>query len=337
MPPNNAPTTGRALIDGIVRQTVVLIAQLATPGGLRAPLSQLAQKVFFDLAQELERQGVTRKVSADMFGMALRTYQRRVQRLAQSQTERGQSLWEAVLGYIKNGGVVTRSEVFRRFRHDDEPSLRGVLRDLTESGLLFASGAGSRAAYRSATDEELGELQRMGDEGALEAFLWSVVFREGPLSIETLAERTRLARAKLEPTLESLVSSGRVERIESAGKINYRSRTLVLGLDDSAGWEASVLDHYCALVRTITAKLAKDPRANLDDQIGGSTYHYVLWHGHPMEDEVLGELEQFRQRHSALRDRIDSYNAEHGIPADGFQVTAYYGQCLLEEDDYDAQ
>jgi hypothetical protein len=100
MAANDAPTTVRALIDGIVRQTVVLIAQLATSGGLRAPLSHIAQKVFLDLAQELERQGVTRKVSADMFGMALRTYQRHVQRIAQSQTEQGQSLWEAVLGYI---------------------------------------------------------------------------------------------------------------------------------------------------------------------------------------------------------------------------------------------
>src|SRR3954463_3944622 len=57
------------LIGAIVRQTMVLIAELATAGGVRAPLAHVADKVFMDLVRELERQGVSRKVSADMFGM----------------------------------------------------------------------------------------------------------------------------------------------------------------------------------------------------------------------------------------------------------------------------
>ena len=54
------------LIDSVVRQTTVLIAQLATAGGARAPLSHIAGQVFLELANELESQGVGRKVSADM-------------------------------------------------------------------------------------------------------------------------------------------------------------------------------------------------------------------------------------------------------------------------------
>jgi hypothetical protein len=68
------------LIDSIVRQTTVLIAQLATAGGARAPLASVANQVFLDLARELDAQGVSRKVGADMFGLALRTYQRKLQR-----------------------------------------------------------------------------------------------------------------------------------------------------------------------------------------------------------------------------------------------------------------
>src|SRR5688572_31319782 len=128
----------RLLIDAIVQQTTVLIAQLATSGGLRAPLAHVAGQVFVHLAQELEQQGVPKKVSADMFGMALRTYQRRMQRLSQSRTDRGRSLWEAVLEFIEQGGMVTREQVLKRFRHDDEASLKGVLRDLTESRLVFS-------------------------------------------------------------------------------------------------------------------------------------------------------------------------------------------------------
>src|SRR5262252_3264697 len=127
----------RILIDGIVRQTTVLIAQLATSGGLRAPLAHVAGQVFLELAKELESQGVTKKVSADMFGMALRTYQRRTHRFSQSLTDRGRSLWEAVVEFIQREGPVTRDEILTRFRHDDGTSVRGVLRDLTEAGVAF--------------------------------------------------------------------------------------------------------------------------------------------------------------------------------------------------------
>jgi hypothetical protein len=37
------------LIDSIVRQTTVLIAQLATTAGVRAPLAHLADQVFVEL------------------------------------------------------------------------------------------------------------------------------------------------------------------------------------------------------------------------------------------------------------------------------------------------
>ena len=74
------------LIDSIIRQTTVLIAQLATAQGVRAPLANVANQVFLDLANELNEQGVSRKVCADMFGMALRTYQRTIPRLSESST-----------------------------------------------------------------------------------------------------------------------------------------------------------------------------------------------------------------------------------------------------------
>lgn len=69
------------LIDNIVRQATVLIAKLAASGSVRAPLAHIANQVFLELANELSAQGISRKVSADMFGMALRSYRRRVQRI----------------------------------------------------------------------------------------------------------------------------------------------------------------------------------------------------------------------------------------------------------------
>jgi len=65
----------RHLIEGIVQQTTVLIAQISTAAGLRAPLARVADQVFLELAREFE---------AHMFGLALRTYQKKVARLSES-------------------------------------------------------------------------------------------------------------------------------------------------------------------------------------------------------------------------------------------------------------
>src|SRR5882757_7754203 len=107
------------LIDSIVRQTTVLIAQLATAAGVRAPLAHVANQVFVDLTKELRQQGVGQKVIADMFGMALRTYQTKVQRLSESSTYGGRSLWEATLQFIQDKGTILRADVLQRFRNDD--------------------------------------------------------------------------------------------------------------------------------------------------------------------------------------------------------------------------
>ena len=49
------------LIDSIVAQTTVLIAQLATSAGTRAPLARTANQVFLDLVRELKGQGLRNK------------------------------------------------------------------------------------------------------------------------------------------------------------------------------------------------------------------------------------------------------------------------------------
>jgi hypothetical protein len=109
----------RLLIDSIVRQTTILLAELATSGGLRAPLANVADRVFIELAHELDAHGVSRSVSADMFGLALRTYLRRIRRYDESATQQGASLWEVVLAFVERKNVVSRSDVLDEFARDD--------------------------------------------------------------------------------------------------------------------------------------------------------------------------------------------------------------------------
>jgi hypothetical protein len=170
----------QVLIDQVVRQTMILIAQLATSGGTRAPLAHLADRVFLDLARELEAHGLSRKVSADMFGLALRSYRRRIQRSSESVTVRGRSLWAAVLDFVPSERLVTLAEVLQRFHLDEELQVRAILSDLCDCGLLLQLGRGVSRAYRAATSEELAALEATTD--GLSQFLWLLIYREGPLT-----------------------------------------------------------------------------------------------------------------------------------------------------------
>jgi hypothetical protein len=320
----------RLLIDAIVRQTTVLVAQVATSGGLRAPLAHIANEVFLDLARELEAQGVSRKVGADMFGMALRAYIRKVQQLEESRTEQGRSLWNAVYQYLRESGAVTRREVLERFPRDDETILRGMLHDLTETGLVFATGVGATTAYRAATEEELSRLGTV-TQGRIDELLWALVFSEGPLGIEGLQRLGGLPLSELQAALERLVARGAVLRTETNGKVEYSSPQLLVPLGARVGWEAAVYDHFQAVVRTISQKLAGILQADAKDTVGGSTYTFEVWPGHPLQAEVLGALARFRRDFDDLRNRVRAFNDSTPTPAEWQRVVVYGGQSVTDQ------
>ncbi|HEX6276485.1 MAG TPA: hypothetical protein VFZ53_25765 [Polyangiaceae bacterium] len=322
------------LIHAIVRQTTILIAQLATARGLRAPLAHIANQVFLDLVMELERQGVSRKVSADMFGLGLRTYRRKIQQLNESSTERGRSLSEVILEHVREKGLVTRTEILLRFPGDDEALVRAVLHDLCESQLVFMSGTGLSTTYRAASREELLAFsQRPGAESGADDLLVALLYREEPLTAKEIAVRTQAEVEDVEKLLGRLTDAGRVERTEKNGTVRFQARSLVIPLGAPAGWEAAVFDHFKAMVTTILGRLrANDMTAVLADRTGGSTYTIDVWDEHPLADEVYGTLANIRTSLSDLRARVDEYNRGREIPESHERVVIYAGQCVIHED-----
>jgi len=320
--------TVELLIQAIVRQTTILIAQLATAGGARAPLASVAHQVFLDLVRELERQGVSRKVSADMFGLGLRTYQRKIQRFTESATDKGRSLWVAVLDYIGARDAVTRADLLVYFAGDDDSQVRAVLHDLCESGLVTISGTGSGITYRVTPEEELARLRQMQKNEGLDELLWALVYREGPLSFADLS-RQPIDAQELRAALGRLVDGGRIV-LGSDGV--YSAKTLVVPLGSAVGWEAAVFDHFKALVNTVTGRLGIDrSSATLADRIGGSTYTLDVWSGHPHAEEAFETLRSLRHRLGDLREKVEAYNQDHPVPEDYTQVLLYVGQCLIRQ------
>jgi hypothetical protein len=209
------------LIDASVRQTTVLIAQLATAAGGRAPLAHMANQVFIDLVRELKQQGLGNKVIADMFGLALRTYHDKVRRLSESSTVRGRSLWEAALEYIQQKEIVLQVDVLHRFRRDDEALVRGVLSDLVDSGMIFRSGKGTRTTYRAAKPEEYKFSAADETAEAAANFVWVAVNRFGPVSRDAIAEVVPLDSETLGVALDRLVAAGQISRVESGAQVEY--------------------------------------------------------------------------------------------------------------------
>lgn len=138
-----------------------------------------------------------------------------------------------------------------------------------------------------------------------------------------------LREGVLEASLERLERAARVVR-NAAG--TYSSGELVLPYGSSTGWEAAVFDHFQSVVKTICQKLTIDQAPSLADVVGGSTYTFIVWDGHPLNDVVMRGLSDYRQRADELRARVDEYNKAHGIPPRHRKVVAYKGQCVIEEE-----
>ncbi len=321
------------LVDAIVRQTTVLIAQLATSAGARATLAHTANQVFLALVAELKAQGLGNKVIADMFGLTLRGYHHKVSRLSESSTERGRSLWEALYSFIQGRDTVTRVELLERFKRDEETKVRGVLSDLVDSGLVFRTGRGDSAVYRAAKAEELPVAQGGADDIHLANWCWIAIYRNGPISIAELATHVPTDEPTLREGVRQLEAQGRIVAEDLDGTPFYTSDACVIPLGDPKGWEAAVFDHYQAMVTAICAKLALGRRRAVPgESVGGSTFGFEIWDNHPERENVLGLLQETRDRIGAIRERVTEYNRTHEPGSGSLKVVTYFGQSVLGDD-----
>jgi hypothetical protein len=324
------------LIDAVVRQTTILVAQLATAGGARGALGHTANQVFLDLSQELRRQGLNNKLIADLFGLSLRTYHNKVKRLSESTTDRGRPLWNAVLDFVQAQGAVARGEVAMRFCRDDEATVKSVLNDLVEVGLVFSKGRGDATVYRAASAAELEVGPKTNEADALDSLVWISIARHSPIRRDELLGLAQLGPEQADAALRRLERDGRITRErDSDAAETYSSAQCIIPQGQAAGWEAAVFDHYQAVVTAICSKLdLGSARSERGEHVGGSTYSFEVWPGHPLFDEALGLLQELRDRAASLRARVRETNRTHERPAQGVRrIVSYVGQNVIDAND----
>jgi hypothetical protein len=325
----------RTLIDAVVRQTTLLIAQLATSAGIRAPLANLADQVFLELAQEIEHQGVARKVAADMFGMALRSYRRKVNRLRESVTASEKTLWQAVLEHVRDHGPLTRSVLLEVFKRDEEADVAAVLSDLVATGMVYATGRGQNAAYRSTSraDQELLLAERTLE--TLTHLLWLALAEPPGLTRAEIAQRFPDPPERLDRALDALLRDVRVRHDPHAEEPRYFAPQVVIPVGSEAGWETAVLDHFRAMCASLINKLRLGGRsAAAQALIGGTTLSFDLSPNHPHEAEVKALLTRVRGEALEIWQRVAAYNAAHPPCEDTVERVIFYaGQNYIGPED----
>lgn len=322
----------RHLIDAIVQQTTLLIAQLATSAGIRAPLAHIADQVFLDLANEIEQQGVSRKVVADMFGLALRSYQKKVNRLRASVTYQEQTLWQSVLQYVRDHGGATRKHVLAAFARDEDAHVIAVLNDLVSSGLVYSTGRGQHAAYGPTPDQH---RQAMLDAQSLDTLLhmlWLEIAARAPATRAELHARFEGQPELVDRALALLLSDGRVQVRSAAGAESFETTSVLIPVGSEAGWEAAVFDHFRSVCVAIAGKLRqRDGAGASPDLIGGTTLSFEIDAQHPDADEVRALLARCREHAFALWNRVEERNRERALSeATRSKVVFYFGQNVIE-------
>lgn len=319
----------KLLIDGIVRQTTVLLAQLSTASGVRSPLAHVADQVFLELAREIEAQGVRRQVVADMFGMALRSYQKKMNRLTESASVRKRTLWEAVLEFAEHEQP-TRARVLERFRHDGEREVAAVLADLVRTGLLFSTGTGDTAIYGVTTPAMRDRIEQQQDFDAVVNLMWMKIFRREAVTEAELCAALPVDAATIQRGLRELAASGRVREV--AGELV--SGNMVMPLGAEIGWEAAVLDHFRAVATAIATKVrAGLSGARASDSVGGSTFTFTVTPDHPLGAEVRDLFRRTRLEAQELWNRVSAHNDAHETaPDQTTRITFYVGQSIETPD-----
>lgn len=325
----------KLLIDGIVRQTTLLIAQLSTAAGIRAPLSHIADQVFLSLARDIEAQGVGRKVVADMFGLALRTYQKKMQRLTASVTEPERTLWQAVLEVLIQEGSVSRARMLQLFARDGEKETIGVLTDLVNSGLAYTSGRGASMLYGTTSSADQQRMSEAQGADAIANMMWVAIYREPTVSLAELCRRFPLSEAAVSAALGQLESDGRVQRRGHDLDARFEAKLFSVPVGSEVGWESAVYDHFQAVTSAIAGKLQHSGARSLkSDIIGGATLSFDLYPGHPQEKRVYGLLQSVRSSVNALWQEVRRANEARPICDDErIKVTFYFGQNV---DDFEA-
>jgi hypothetical protein len=315
----------RLLVDEVVRQTAVLLAELVTRSEERALLSEVQTELLLHLDNELRQRGLSQSARIEALGTTRAAYVQAMKHGRISVTEPSCSLSEAIFRIVTEHGLASREQLAAHFAQDDEERVSGAIERLVGSGLLFRAGRQGAEVLRAPSASDLSQACYLDAETGLDQLVRAVIYREGPLSFAELTQRLNAGEAKLHACLERLGEQRQVSKVNDGNVTRYGAREFSVPLESPTGMEASVLDHLQAVTRALLHRLQLDV-TRISDENGVSTYTLDVWESHPYSAEARGLLREFRERVSNLRKRIEAYNAASKASRALRPVRIYFGQ-----------
>lgn len=326
---------------GLQARMVPLVAELfATPASknpLRMYFADIAGKTLLDVVQVLRQEGVSQEAIAASFGLTMNGFRDRMRKLQEAHragaaVDNGhRTLLERVHGAIEElagpDGWTPSDELTDHFRGTKTDTLQGVVSFLQRSGLVEARGRGGSRAYRVAS--------RAVGETLTEHDVQVILYREGPFTLERLAQRLEVAETLCEPLLARIRERGELEeRPDADGVTQYVTRTYHIPMDTVEGYEAAIYDHLSAVVAALCKKLrTRQHNASLKDLTGGATFTFYV----PVDDPLWGEVSAYlRENRLRLEDWLTRARALEGqkhAPGTLKRVTIYVGQMVDDWED----
>src|SRR5262245_19632527 len=135
-----------------------------------------------------------------------------MQRLSESASVRGRTLWEVVHEFVASNPGARRAQVDERFRNDSADDVAAVLHDLVGSGLIYASGRGENTMYRAVPVAEQHAAADVDALDALSDLVWLTVHRARRMKQSELAGSVPTGASDVQLALERLVERGIVQR-----------------------------------------------------------------------------------------------------------------------------
>lgn len=269
-----------SLVHLVAVQAAGLIGRLATSEGGRAPMATLESTFMRALVSELEQQGLSQRVIADMFGVSVRTYQRSL--LRWGAPEGAGSLWAEVLEFVDRREVCSKEEIFAHFHAEESATVTAMVRDLVKSGRLKTV---TRRGQRLLALCDAAPSRSAPPDVALAVFIAAF----GPQTVAELAAQIGHSHEETAALVAEWVDKDILAPVPDTTPTRYRGRP---GLDRFVGKDISVgvLVHVAAMVSTLKAALALPRDSDVEAHARMRTWIFDVWDGHPHADDIAAKL-----------------------------------------------
>jgi DNA-binding Lrp family transcriptional regulator len=185
--------------------------------------------------------------------------------------------------------------------------------------------------YRALSVSERRATGSADSVDALADMAWLTIYRHGTLCLSKLSAVLGASLESTERAVESLVADGLVERCGAESDPELRAENFVIPVNAQRGWEASVFDHFSTACAAIAAKVRGGSGARTGEVIGGATFSFDVYPGHPFQERVMEQLTSVRAEVDALWTDVAAYNRAHPVADElKVKVSFYFGQNVQD-------